>query len=289
MADITIHIASPILGANQGFHVRQWDGTTWTDLGYFTTNDIDVTGLTEGECYDFAITFLQSLSPLVECNQIIRTYCVPAAQPCVTVTGEIEAVGDNYNLVLTIGLPSPYSVPCGGYILEYGLNAPYTTVPFPDFAGLSPLSLPVSVNGTYHVAIYAIDCSGNRLLCDEISVTPLIPPPCTHADVVSAVINNNSGIYSITLTFTPSSPNSSIYGLSWFQAGVMATGTPDVGGAVNVTGTGANPQVYTFPIAPNLNPVVINGQVVLQYAGGFTDRCNYLTKWYATYLIRNVT
>lgn len=273
MADLTITIPTPVLVGSQTFKVEySTDGTSYTLWGSETNAAFTVTGLTAGVLYYFRFTLVRSTSPLVECDPVIKTYTIPEESPCVTVEGDLEAVGDVWELTLTFTLPSPYVNPCGGYRLEYGISPNFNSINIPTFItspSINPLVLPAS-NGVYTVNIYAVDCSGNETLCDDLTVNPTVPT-CEHAVLSSATMEFVGGLYRIALEVTPSIPASSNYIVSYQQANAVSSGVPDPGGTVSLQVTGGSPETFYIPVNPNMN---VYGNAIT-YVGTLTDRCNY--------------
>ena len=263
--------------AGQYFKVEySTDGSTWTNFGNQSSNSFTVTGLTAGTLYFFRFTLIKSLSPLVECDPVVKTFYLPDEQPCASVVGEIQQDGDIYELVLTFTLPSPYSDPCGGWRLDYGIAPNMTTIYFPSFIAspsINPMTLP-AINATYTVKLYSIDCEGNATLCDELEVTPPIEP-CAHADISDEEIVLINGQWFIKLMIVPSNPVSTTYSISYYQANTVTSGQPDPGGTVTVNVTGTNPEIFYIPISPNL--FVPNG--IISYAGGVVDRCGFTSRF----------
>jgi hypothetical protein len=274
MATIDITIPAPVLVSGQFFRVEySTDGVSYTLWSNTITNTLfTVTGLTEGTLYYFRFTLLLGTSPVTECDPVVRTYFIPATEPCVEVTGEITRAGDIWELVLTFVLASPYVAPCGGYRLEYGISPNFTSLYFPTFLAspaINPMTLPAS-NGVYTVKIYTIDCEGNEVLCNEITVNP--PGGCTHATIHNdtRMIKIN-GKYYLYIYVNPSVPASTFYSISYQQANSVMSGVNDPGGTVVVYPSGGSPELFIISVIPN---VTIIGDTI-SYIGTVTDNCNY--------------
>lgn len=275
MADITINISLPVLIANQAFKVEyRVQGTTpWTLWGLETSNTFTVTGLSLDECYEFQITFLRSVSPLIECDPVIYTKCIPAETACPELEGAISVSAGIYSLVIGASLPSPYQEACGGWNVYYGpATSPQgalTQIHYTSLLGVFPITIPGISNGPYLVQLYSVDCDGNEHLCDEVTIDPY-STPCDHAIISSAEIVNLGG-WKLKLTVVPSNPASITYYLTYHQANAVSSGVPDPGGNVTLTPTGSNPDVFYIPISPNF--AVYAG--VITYVGALVDACNY--------------
>lgn len=288
MASLTVNISLPVLLANQGFRVEYRDGplTPWTLFGVETTNTIVITGLSAWKCYDIRITFLQSISPLVECDPEIWNYCIPDELPCGSIDGEITLEGDIYELTISVTPPSPATDPCGGWILEYGPvtspQQPYTVVPFASMLtspAMFPMSIPIPANTDYYIALYAVDCEGNYTLCDSVVVTSY-SEPCEHATIDAVEIIEQSGAYYLQIAVFPSVPPSSVYYISYYQANAVTSGVPDPGGTVIVTPAGTpTPEIFLIPISPNVN--VANN--IISYVGAVIDGCKHSSRFDISY------
>lgn len=284
MADQYLNIPLPVLAPNQAFRIeyRISGSPGWTLWAEITTQDTTVTGLSAGEYYDFRITLLLSLSPLIECDPIIETHYIPDEQDCISITGELIVSGDIIQLHITPVFPSPFSgEPCGGYDLIY--NGVLIHIPTFLTSPYNPLILPAT-NTTYTVLLYHLDCAGNRYLCDEISVPP-VATPCIHATIASATITRVGGVYYLNIVVNQSSPQSTTFDIAYTQIGSPVTGVLDVGGVSGFAATGADPQTITFPINPNTNVYFTNGVQQLQYQGIVSDRCDYSSPWSAQYIL----
>lgn len=288
MADVTINIPLPVLVANQGFLVEyRIKGTTpWNTHGIETTNTFTVTGLTLGACYEFQITFLQSVSPLVECGPIIKEQCLPEEEPCATIAGEITLQGDVYELTITLTLPSPYNDPCGGWQVVYGPitspQQPFTTLILATLQGVSPIVVPGATNTAYYLAVYAVGCEGDLILCSETTVEP-VSEPCDHATIDNIDIVLLNGAYFLQISVTPSNPPSNIYYISYYQANQVTSGVPDPGGTVIVyptaPGSPITPETFLVPISPNTS--VPN--LIISYVGAVVDSCNHSSRFDISY------
>lgn len=282
MADLTLTIPLPVLVSNQGFKVeyRLQGLPTWTLWGVEGNSPFTITGLVEGFTYEVQFTFLSSLSPQIACDPYIQTYIIPEEIPCIEATGELTQVGDIWTLSITVTYPSPYAAPCGGYELIWGtttLNTvQYTNLPV-------PLQFPAT-NDTYYVAIYALDCNGNRVKCFEDYIDPT-SSPCVHATLVSATIIKTNGKYYLSLTIIPSSPLSSSYDISFSQTNAVTSGVPQTGGGGTYTSALTNPETFIIPISPNINVGYENSERKIIYKGGISDRCDYTTPFTAEYTL----
>jgi hypothetical protein len=276
VANLIVNIWLPVLVANQGFLIeyRAVGAGSWTVFGIEQDNSATITGLTEGVCYQVRITFLMSLSPQIGCNPVIETYCIPTTEPCGSISGEITKAGDVYTLQLDLGLPSPYSDPCGGWRIVYGEitspQQPYVFINYSTLVGMSPIVIPGVQNVPYYVAIYAIDCEGNETKCDEDTVEPY-SVPCEHAVVSEVRITQSGGAWYLVFEIVPSSPASTQYYISYHQANNPTIGVNDPGGSVIVIPAGGNPEYFFIPISPNLN--LADG--IISYVGSVVDDCRY--------------
>lgn len=272
MASINFSIGSPVLSANQGFRIeyRTQGDSVWILHGVETDNTVSITGLSDNTCYEIRITFLQSISPLVECPSVIQTRCTGAELPCATIEVGSDTVEGQYMITLTLGLSSPYTDPCGGWKIVHGENSGVkSTVYYSTLIGVSPINIPKTYNGApYYAAIYSIDCNGNETLCDnDIYDPPSIP--CTPAVLTNVAINYLAGNSTITITLTPSNPSVNGYTVNYHQSNQVTSGVNDPGGSVHFNATGNNPEIFTFSINPNLtNPA---GRIT--YVGAVIDHC----------------
>jgi hypothetical protein len=269
--NINLNISVPVLLAGQGFRIRHREQftTPWTDDGVFTVQNPLITGLTEGICYEFEITFLSSVSPLVECGPAYQIICVPEEQPCIELSYTYEKTQNYYTITLNFSTPSPAVLPCGGYKMYYGpVSSPqtFTIVTFPFFPTTSVI--PVANTADWIFYIYAIDCEGNEFLCDTL-IAEYEAVPCTAAVITDVELVNTNGVYSLVITVTPSIPNSNTYVVTYWQCQAVSTGVAD-GGTVNQNSTNSNPEIFTIPINPNLSGV--GGRIT--YCGTVTDNCN---------------
>lgn len=281
MADLNIQINFPVLIANQGFKVeyREQGDPTWILWGVEDNDAFSITGLSEGVTYEVQYTFLSSLSPQVACDPVVKVYYIPAEIPCVTASADITQVGDLWELAIRVTYPSPYTAPCGGFEVEYGTAAPYTVVPYTTLP--YPIIFPAS-NDAYYVAIYSLDCNGNRIKCWEDVIEPS-SSPCTHATINSAYIYTANGLWYLSLTITPSSPLSTTYDIVFSQTNTVTSGIPDAGTVTQVNSTGTNPETFIIQINPNPNINFTNGQYIIKYQGAISDRCDYSSPFTAEY------
>lgn len=265
-------IGLPVLLANQGFRIeyREQGDSVWIFHSIQTDNDVSITGLNPNTCYEIQITFLQSISPLIECPSVIEVYCLDEEVPCVEFTAQIIESSEIFLMDIDISFPSPLTTPCGGYNLYYGLVASpmsYTMVHYNTLP--STIQFPVP-NGNYHVQIYAVDCEGNEYLCDEVNVEEL-EVECIPAVVSSVVLSYVNGVFKITITLVPSNPPSPIYYVNYHQSNAVSSGVGDPGGTIPFASTGNNPEIFVVITNPNFN--VQGGRVT--YVGGITDNCGY--------------
>lgn len=272
MATLNFTIGQPTLLANQGFKIeyREQGDIVWIFHSIETDNSVSIPGLNEDTCYEIRITFLQSISPLIECPSVIETRCIGDELPCATVEIGSENTDGQYFIVLNLTLPSPYSDPCGGWKIVHGENSGVkSNVFYSTLIGVSPIKIPKTYNGApYYAAIYAIDCDGNETLCDtDIYDPPSVP--CTPAVLNSVTINYSGGATTITLNITPSNPTTNIYTVNYQQSNQVATGINDPGGTKYFNATGSNPEIFIFNVQPNLtNPA---GRIT--YVGAVIDGC----------------
>lgn len=267
MADVHISIPTPVLVGGQSFKVEySLDGVNYTLWGYETNTPFTVTGLTAGEFYYFRFTLVKSLSPLVECDPVVKTYFIPEEQPCETVSAAIEENDTVYQLVVNFSVSSPVVTPCGGWVLKYGKVG--TTLTSLQLSSLSPnpMYLPAS-NDSYKVELYAVDCNGNLSLCDQVIAEPPFVA-CESATLLSADLQYNNGAYELVLTVIPPTPAVNTFTIVYNQVNALSSGLPD-NGIIAVNATGANPQVITIPLNPNFNLYA----PVISYAGSITDGC----------------
>lgn len=269
--NITLNISLPVLLAGQGFHIRHREQftTLWTDDGIFTDNTPEITGLTEGLCYEFEITFLPSVSPLSECDPVIQIICVPEEQPCSEMSYTYEKTQNYYTITLNFSVPSPAVLPCGGYRLYYNPVGSPQTFAIANFSTFpTTMVIPVATSADWVFYLYAIDCDGNEFLCDVL-IAEYSPVPCTPAIITDTEIILNNGVYYLQVTVTPSIPATNTYIITYWQCQQVTSGSPD-GGTVNQNSTGNNPEIFTIPINPNLNGAGSR----ITYCGTVTDICN---------------
>lgn len=272
MASINFTIGSPTLSANQGFRIeyREQGDSVWILHGVETDNAVSITSLDPDTCYEIRITFLQSISPLVECPSVVQTRCTGADNPCATIEVGSTTEEGQYMITLTLGISSPYSDPCGGWKIVHGENSGVkSTIYYTTLIGVSPINIPKTYNGApYYAAIYAIDCAGNETLCDDDVYDPP-SVPCTPAVLTNVAINYNGGATTITLTITPSNPTTNIYTVNYQQSNQVTNGIPDPGGTIYFNSTNSNPEIFTFNVQPNLTSP---GRRIT-YVGAVIDGC----------------
>jgi len=268
---ILITIANPLLITGQYFKVEySTDGQTWTFDSYQNSNSFNTTynGFTAGNTYYFRFTVVKSLSPLVECDSVIRVYTIPseAEWDCLDFSAEITPHNITHdNLKISYTIPSPYVAPCGGYIMRWGKSYPlsyqqaYTSLP------ASPINFIIN-KGTYIVEIYAVDCEGNEYLCFQDTVVPE-EPDCTPASLVSVTIDAFGSTPNITIVFNAANPKPTSYAISYTQCGGAGSLPPDPGGTFNFTATSNNPETVVI----NINPAI--GYHVITYCGSISDGC----------------
>lgn len=268
--NLTITVTNPIIQGSQQLKVEySTDGVNYTLDSYQTSNTFTTTyaGYTAGTLYYFRFTIVKSLSPLVECDPVVKTYFIPETIYCLDFTAELTNVGDMWYLSIAYTTPSPYNAPCGGYVLEYGTSFPLTSIAYATLPA-SPLVFPAA-NQKYFVEIYSLDCSGNRVLCDEFEIEPE-PVPCTAAVMNSADLVFSGGSYYIEISLTHSIPAATSYIITYSQANAVTSGVPDPGGSVTVYPTSANPDTFSVKVNPNL---FLNSNSPISYAGNITDGC----------------
>lgn len=258
---IPINISSPILVSGQYFKIEySTDGISWTFDGYQSTNNFitNYAGFVNGVTYYFRISLIRSLSPFVECDPVVTTFYMPEDIYCLNFTIQLVLHNDIWYIEVTHVTPSPFVSPCS-WEVHYGTTQPYTITTFTTLP--NPLMLPTG-SGTNYIYIYALDCDGNRKLCQSAQLTqpatpnppippPLDPPPlpCTPASV-SASIQYING-WKLVLSLTPSIPAASTYTIAYSQCDTPTSGLPEAGGTITVNATGQNPQLIYIPISPN--------------------------------------
>lgn len=267
--NLSITVSQPIIMGGQQLKVEySTDGVTYTFDSYQSSNTFTTTfgGFVAGTLYYFRFTLVKSLSPLVECDAVVKTYLIPEEIPCLEISGTVTKRGEGWILTITYATPSPYSAPCGGYILKYGPSYPLASIAYSTIPP-SPIVLPAS-NQTYYVELYGVDCEGNQVLCDQISVPPTVGP-CVPAVLLSAGIFQTGSGYGLRFLITPSVPAATSYIVSYSQVNQVTSGMGDPGGNVQLNATGANPEQFTIPVNPNMN--LYNN--IISYAGSITDGC----------------
>lgn len=272
--NVTLNISVPVLLSGQGFQIRHRVQFTsiWTDDGVFTTNSPTITGLDFDTCYEFEITFLNSISPLIGCDPIIQMYCTPQEQDCITIDTEIRNIRKGiYHLYIDVTFPSPFTNPCGGYKVYYAElsspQQPFQSISY-SFIPTNFLIANVDETKTYIVQVYAIDCEGNEQLCDT-SIVSFEEPPCTAAVLNSTTLQFIGGIFILTFNITQSTPTTNIFFVQYNQCQIVSTGVPD-GGNVQKIASGGNPEIFTVQVNPNFN---VNSSIT--YCGSITDGCNF--------------
>lgn len=271
--NLTITIQTPILVAGQQFKVEySTDGSTWTFDGYHATNTFttNYSGFTAGGTYYFRFTIVKSISPLVECDSVVRVITLPDEVDCLTITDVvIERVHffPTFNYNLKISFTPPANAPCGGYVLKYGVAYPLTSISYSALPA-SPITLPVT-NNPYFVEFYVLDCDGNETLCYQ-NVVSYEPPeePCVPASLSSTTLSKSAGVSYLTFTIIPSTPATTAYTLNYTQINTNGNGIPDSGTATLPT-NGSNPQIFTIQVAPNM----AIRQGIVYYSGSITDDC----------------
>lgn len=268
--NVTLNISTPVLLAGQGFLIRHrvQFTTMWTNDGIFTSNNPLITGLTEGTCYEFELTFLSSVSPLVDCDPITFVICLPEEQPCATLNYTYEPKGNTYSIVINFFLPSPAVLPCGGYNLYYQkITSPQIPLSFVHYSTLPNfINIPVPFPDDWIFYLYAVDCEGNEQLCDTL-IAEYEAPPCTAAVLNSTTLQFIGGNYVLTFNISQSTPTTNTFYVAYNQCQIVNSGNPD-GGNVSKNSTGNNPEVFTINVNPNLN---VNNTIT--YCGTITDNC----------------
>ncbi len=280
--DINFHIGLPILLANQGFRIeyRKQGDTIWILYG-IEDNDVTITGLDPDTCYEIQITFLQSISPLIECPSVIEVNCLDEEVNCITFTAEFNPDSNIPLIDIDINFPSPLIVPCGGYNLYYGeVTSPFNLTQVHYATLPSSIQIPVSNNSNYYVSIYAVDCEGNETLCDEVDVPPL-EIECTPAVISNVTLNYSGGLFTITITLIPSNPASPVYYVNYHQSNQVFSGVNDPGGTIPFNSTNSNPEIFTINANPNFN--VSGGRIT--YVGGVTDNCGHTSYFDKTLVV----
>lgn len=268
--NLVITVTHPLLTTGQQLKVEySTDGVLYTFDSYQTTNTFTTTygGFSAGNTYWFRFTLVKSLSPLVECDAVLRQITIPEEIPCWEFDSELVEQDTVWWLHINYNVPSPYVAPCS-FIVKYGTSHPLTSVSYTSLPP-SPLIFPASKQ-TYYVEVYSVDCDGIQVLCDQFEVSPP-EEPCEASAIIGAELYQIGGVYYLTIAITPSNPASSTYTVNFTQANNLTTGVPDQGSFI-YTATGSNPEVIQIQLSPNLN---IAGSRVLSYIGNVTDNCRH--------------
>lgn len=274
---LTITVTTPIIINGQYLKVEySTDGTNYTFDSYQSSNTFTTSysGFTAGTTYYFRFTVVKSLSPLVECDSVVKTYSIPSEIDCLEWDASLVKGDENqYFLNIYYTPPSPYVAPCGGYVIRYGTSYPLQSISYISLPA-SPILIPAS-NQIYYVEMYALDCEGNDVLCGEFEVHPTVSE-CTHSVIASSSLYQSAGNFFLQFSITPSNPASLSYGLSFTQTNPIVTGLPDIG-STSLYPTGGNPETFTVQVFPNLS----SRENKITYTGNITDGC----KWANTFTV----
>ena len=157
---LTITVTTPIIINGQYLKVEySTDGTNYTFDSYQSSNTFTTSysGFTAGTTYYFRFTVVKSLSPLVECDSVVKTYSIPSEIDCLEWDASLVKCDENqYFLNIYYTPPSPYVAPCGGYVIRYGTSYPLQSISYISLPA-SPIVIPAS-NQIYYVEMYALDC-----------------------------------------------------------------------------------------------------------------------------------
>ncbi|MEI6796523.1 MAG: fibronectin type III domain-containing protein, partial [Methanomassiliicoccales archaeon] len=239
---------SPLTGYKVFFGTTATPATQFGGLFSTATFSVDVTGLTPGTLYYFAVKAVNAAGDSVLSNVLSATpYTVPNAP-----TLNAPVAGDSAVTLTWIAPVNNGGSPLTGYKVFFGTTA----TPATQFGGmLSAGTVTITVTGLtpgqqYYFAVKAVNAAGDSLLSNAPSATPYTVPSAPTLNTATAGIN----LVHLTWIAPSSNGGSAITGYKVFY-GTSSTPSTQFGAvlsaatsAIDVTGLSAG-TLYSFGVA----------------------------------------
>jgi len=236
MANITLTIPLPVLGAGEYFKTRyrSLPSGAWSSVVNRTNAAFTLTGLSVGS-YQLEVILVKA--DATQCAPVYQAFDVAADFSCIDFTATLLQSGSVYNLKLNYTLPTGFTnPPCGWDVIITG-NTGTKTIPYTTLPPGGSITIAVN-NVAMAVRVCANLCGDNFKYCYQGDISP-VSPPCTPLTIISPdiVYNGPASVplpnsHFIRVQIINSAPSTTPCTLYYTETSMPLAGPPDSGSQV---------------------------------------------------------